>query len=162
ARISLARSRINEQSAWRQLAAELGLPHLPRPDTRPAFFEPALPAWDADVVQQRVLAANAELRQAAVEATRARPELERARAEARPNVRVGAGYSRNFAEREAGAVVSLETPLPLWDRKQGLIQEARAKAARAEAAEGTVAARLVRETVEAWARYQGARQQAER
>jgi cobalt-zinc-cadmium efflux system outer membrane protein len=99
------------------------------------------------------------LKQAAVESERARLEVDRARAEAVPNVTVGGGYSRNFAEREEGGVVSVETALPLWDRKQGRIREAEARWAKAQAMARSVANRLARDAAEAFGRYQAALQQ---
>ena len=111
---------------------------------------------------ERVLAANSELRQASLEAERARLEYERARAEAVPNVTVSGGYIRGFVEETAGGVITVETAIPVWDRKQGLIHEARARWAEALAAERSTANRLRRDTAEAFARYEGAREQVER
>lgn len=148
------------EAAWRQLAAEIGLPRLPMP--APAVDLPsALPHWDLAAVEARVLSANTDLRRAAVEAERARLEVERVQAEVIPNVTLGGGFSRNFAENERGGVVSVETPLPLWDRKQGRIHEAQARLAKAQAAQQTTATRLSREAAEAFGRYQAARLQAE-
>ncbi len=160
-KINLARSRINRESAWKQLAAEVGSPSLPMPEKVKEVAEPTAP-WQAETVTGRVLAANTELKQAALEVERARLEVDRARAEAVPNVQAGAGYSRNFVEQEAGAVLSIETALPLWDRKQGLIHEAQARLAKAQATQRNISDRLTRETAEAWGRYQGARQQVDR
>src|SRR5262249_40926961 len=60
-----------------------------------------------------------------------------------------------------GAVVSVETPLPLWDRKQGRILEIEARWARAQAAQRTIANRLQRDTAEAFGRYGVALRQVE-
>jgi cobalt-zinc-cadmium efflux system outer membrane protein len=161
ARINEARSRINLQAAWRQLAAEVGVPALPPPAAVNDFAEP-VPRWREEAVVQRVLAVNTELRQAMLQAEQARVEIDRARAEAVPNLQFGGGYTWNFAERERGALVSLQAALPLWDRKQGLLQEARARWTQAQAAQKGAADRLIRETTAAWASFQGARQQVER
>jgi cobalt-zinc-cadmium efflux system outer membrane protein len=158
AKSSQERSRINLAASWRQLAAEVGLPQLPPPAT-PAERAETVPRWDQETVAQRVLAANTDLKQAAAEVERARLEVERTRADAVPNVTVGGGYSRNFAENELGGVVSVETALPLWDRKQGRIQEAEARWARAQAALRTASTRLARDAAEAFGRYQAALQQ---
>jgi cobalt-zinc-cadmium efflux system outer membrane protein len=160
ARISLARSRASLGAAQGQLAAEVGVADLPFPEA-PAERPGAAPRWEAEPVLRRVLAVNSDLRQAAAEAERARLEAERARAEAVPNVTVGGGFARNFAEDEVGGVVSLEVPLPLWDRKQGRIQEAEARWARARAAQRTAADRLRRDTAEAFGRYLAAARQEE-
>jgi cobalt-zinc-cadmium efflux system outer membrane protein len=161
ARASRTRARLNRDAAWRELAAEVGLPCLALPAAPLRLPQVAQP-WDPATVNQRVLAASSELRQAGLEVEHARLEVERARAEAFPNVHVAGGYIRNYIENTAGAVVNVETALPLWDRKQGLIHEAQARLARAQAAEHSLALRLQRDTADALARYQGAREQVER
>lgn len=161
ARIRLAGSRVNLEAAWQQLASEVGVPQL-APPTAPGSFPAALPAWDSAAVLRRVQEANTELKRAGLEVRRAHLEVERARAEVIPNVTVGGGYSRDFAENLQGAILSAEAPLPIWDRKQGRIHEAEAHVIQAQAAVQTTAARLGRETTAALARYQAARQQVER
>jgi cobalt-zinc-cadmium efflux system outer membrane protein len=160
ARTNQARARINVQAAWRQLAAEVGVPDLPTPPTLPDF--PPVPAWDNAAVLQRVLSVHTDLQQAAFESERARLQWRRARAEAVPNVTVGGGFNHNYAEDEMGAVLSAQVPLPLWDRKQGQIQEARAKWAAAQATQQGAVTRLSRDTAEALGRYQGARAELDR
>lgn len=161
ARISLARSEEESANAWRQLAAEVGVPQLPPPPPEGTLPQ-GVPDWAPQAVLGRVLAANTDLRQAAVESERARLEVARARAEAVPNVTLGAGYTRNFPELEAGALINFEAPLPVWDRKQGLILQAEARWAQAVAAERVTADRLTRETAAALTRYRTARLQVER
>jgi cobalt-zinc-cadmium efflux system outer membrane protein len=165
ARINLARDRVNAEAAWQQMGAEVGVPQLSMPSPV------AIPAWwsenedrplDRQIVIERVLAAHTDLRQSAMAVERARLGVERARAEAVPNVTLGGGWTRNFPELEAGGVVTLETPIPLWDRKQGLVHEAEARWAQAQATEQMTALRLRRETAEAFARYQSARMQVDR
>jgi cobalt-zinc-cadmium efflux system outer membrane protein len=161
AKTNQTRSQVNREAAWRQLAADVGLPRLPPPQAIAGLPE-SVPDWDADAVAQRVLAANTELKQSGVEAERARLEVDRARAEAVPNVTVGGGYSKSFPEHLAGGIVTVETALPLWDRKQGRIHEAQARWAQAQAAQQTAATRLSRDTAEAFGRYQAARQEVQR
>jgi len=160
ARLTWDRARISLETAWRQLAAEVGVPDLPMPEVSPGLEGTA--AWDTGEVLQRVLAVHTDRWRAALEAQRARLEVDRARAEAFPNVTIGSGYSANYPERQHGAILALETPLPLWDRKQGRIQEAQARLVRAQVAEHSTALRLIQETTEAVARYRSARQRAER
>jgi cobalt-zinc-cadmium efflux system outer membrane protein len=159
ARINQERSRASLDAARRQLAAEVGVPtDVPVPEA-PSRRPDVLPHWDAETVLQRVLMTNSDLKQAAIEAERARLEVDRARAEAVPNVTLGGGFARNFAEDEIGGVVSVEMSLPVWDRKQGRIREAEAHWARAEATLQTTANRLRRDTAEAFGRYQAALRQ---
>jgi cobalt-zinc-cadmium efflux system outer membrane protein len=162
ARLDLANSRTNQQAAWGQLAARVGLPNLRMPATAGTLAEQA-PLWDAEAVRQRILSANTRLKQAAVEAEQARLQVERARAAAVPNVTLGGGWGKNFADpaAETGAIVTVQAPLPLWDRKQGQIHEAEASWARAQAAVRTTAMQLSDETAAALGRYVSARQQVE-
>jgi cobalt-zinc-cadmium efflux system outer membrane protein len=161
-RIAQARDQVTRTAAWRQLAAEVGVPNLPPPPAVPDLPGEA-PEWDEAAVLQRVQAVNAELHEAGLEVGRARLEYERAKAEAVPNVQVGGGYVRDFVlEGGTGAVVTAETSLPLWDRQQGEVHAAEARWARAQAAQQTTANRLRRETADAFGRYLGARQQVRR
>jgi cobalt-zinc-cadmium efflux system outer membrane protein len=161
AHINTARAETNVTAAWKQVAVETGLPELPPPPTLPALPS-VVPAWSAAAVTHRVLAANTDVSLTALEADRARLEYERARAEAVPNVTVGAGYTRAFVEETAGLALLVETPIPIWDRKEGLIHEMRARWARAQAAERSTMDRLSRDVAEAFGRYEGAQIQAER
>jgi cobalt-zinc-cadmium efflux system outer membrane protein len=162
ARIAQARDEVSRTAAWRQLAAEVGVPNLPPPPAVPDLPED-VPEWDEGAVLRRVLAVNADLHEAGLEVERARLEHERAKAEAVPNVHVGGGYVRDFVlQGGSGAIVTAETSLPLWDRQQGEIHAAEARWARAQAAQQTTANRLRRETAEAFGRYVGARQQVRR
>jgi cobalt-zinc-cadmium efflux system outer membrane protein len=159
-KINQSRSRFQVEAAWKQVAAEVGVLDLPMPAAR--GFSTLGPPWNAENIWQRVQAANTALQQARVEAERARLGVERARAEAVPNFTVGAGYTNDAVDSTAGAVVSVETALPLWDRKQGHIRAAEAGWVKAEAAVRTLETTLSATTAAAFARYQGARHQVEK
>jgi cobalt-zinc-cadmium efflux system outer membrane protein len=139
----------------------VGLPDLPAP-AHPGQLCPAGPEWDAGPVLRRVRDANTALKQAVVEVERARLAVRRAKAAAVPNVTVGAGYDADNTDQTAGAVLNVEFPLPVWNRQQGAIHEAKARLASAEAAVRGTENRLARETAEAFARYQAAGRQVER
>jgi cobalt-zinc-cadmium efflux system outer membrane protein len=157
AQITLARNRLSRDAAWGQLVAEVGAADLPMPAEPEA--RPNAPEWDEALVRARVLAANSSIKLAAIEAEQARLMVARAQADAIPNVTIGAGYNRNFAENEVGAVLSLETPLPLWDRKQGKIHEAEARFAKAQAARQATVNHLRHDLAEVFGRYQAALRQ---
>jgi cobalt-zinc-cadmium efflux system outer membrane protein len=161
ARIDLASSRAKRTAAWRQLAAVVGLPELPMPESAPGPAGP-IPHLDPDTVTRRVLAVNTQLKQAAAEAEQARLAIERARAEVVPNVTVGGGFDRESVDFVQGAMISVAVGLPVWDRKVGHIHEAKARWAQAQAARRTLATRLSHDIAEAFGRYQAARVQIER
>jgi cobalt-zinc-cadmium efflux system outer membrane protein len=154
------RARISLEAAWRLVANEVGLPDLP-PPAQVESLPDIVPHWQREEIRLRVQSGHTELRQAQLMADRARLAAERARAEAIPNVSIGAGYSRGFVEETAGAVFSMETTIPIWDRKQGQRHEAQAAWAQAQANQRTVALRLNQETTDAFSRYTRARQQVE-
>jgi cobalt-zinc-cadmium efflux system outer membrane protein len=160
ARTNQARARDALQGAWRQLAAEVGVPDLPCPAEAPTLPE-AAPATEDDAVLRRVLTSNSALLQAAVEAERAALAVQRARAAAVPNVTVGAGWNADNTDQTAGGVVGVETAIPVWNRQQGAIREAEARLAGALAAVRGVESRLAREVADALARYKAARRQVE-
>jgi cobalt-zinc-cadmium efflux system outer membrane protein len=159
--INLARSRLATEAAWKQVAAEVGLPDLPQPNANRGF-QSTSPQWESDGILQRVKAANSTLQQAFTEVDRARLAVDRARAEAIPNLTVGGGYANAPIESTAGAVITLETPLPIWDLKQGHVRDAQARLVKAQAAACTLENNLSSTTAEALARYQGASLQVQR
>jgi cobalt-zinc-cadmium efflux system outer membrane protein len=165
ARINQTRNQIAMTTAWKNLAARVGVPDLTMPRTVPDLPKTA-PTWDEEAVLRRVLSVHSDLRSATEAVEKARLELERARAEAVPNVRVGAGYSRDSRfegpHGSQGAIVAVETAFPLWDRRQGDILAAQARWIQAQAARQSTAIRLHRQTTEAIGRYLSARQQLER
>lgn len=148
-------------AAWKQLAAEVGVPELSFPKKRPPFFE-ALPDLDADPVTARVLRANTELRQLEMQIEQSRAQLARSQVAAVPNVTLGAGYQNNFTAGQPGAILSVQVPLPIWDRKQGLVWESQARLAQSTAALRTAETRLSRDTANAYGRYLGLKEQEDR
>jgi cobalt-zinc-cadmium efflux system outer membrane protein len=160
-KISLTRARLKVAASWKEVAAEVGVPDLPIPFTSRDFGTVG-PGWEADMVWQRVKAANSGYQKALVEVERARLAVDRARAEAIPNITVGGGYANAPIEFTAGAIVTVETPIPIWDLKQGHIRDAQARYAKAQAAVGTYESTLSSSTADAFARYEGARHQVEK
>ena len=155
-KIGLARSQLNVAAAWMQVTGEIGVADLPPPHSV-AKFPGQLPEWSSDAVRERVLAVNTNLSQARTEIESARLAVDRARAEAIPNITVGAGYVNAPIETTAGAIVTVEAPLPLWDRKQGQIRAAQARWLKAQASARKIEVSLTAASAEAWTRYQSAR-----
>ena len=148
-------------ASWKQLAAEIGTPELRQPIQRPAFFE-ELPDLDEFLVSGRVLAANTELKQLSKQIEQARAQLARAEAAAVPNVTLGAGYQNNFPASQPGAIVTAQVPIPVWDRKQGLVRETQARLVQTSAILRSAETRLHRDTANAYGRYLGFKTQEDR
>src|SRR5262249_5598342 len=73
-----------------------------------------------------------------------------------------AGYAHDFTGTDSGALVQVQAPIPIWDRKQGLIREAEARYVGSLATQGDTANRLARESAAAFARYLARREQVAR
>lgn len=162
ARITLATNQSNRDAAWRQVATEIGLPTLPLPTTTPPELPETPPSLTVHVATERVLAVNSDLKQAVVDTERLRLTLERAKAQAVPNVTIGAGYTAENIDNTAGGAISVDVPLPVWDRNQGHIHEAQALFGKSLAFQQSTANRLIQGTATAFARYKSLRQQVER
>src|SRR5262249_27106291 len=72
------------------------------------------------------------------------------------------GYAASNVENTAGGGISVDVPLPFWDRKRGRILEAEAQAAKATVAVRSAALRLEGDLADAWQRYQAARREVDR
>ena len=75
---------------------------------------------------------------------------------------MGAGYQNNFTASEPGAIVSAQVPLPLWDRKQGLVRETQTRLMQSTAVLRSAETRLSRDTANAFGRYRGFKEQEDR
>jgi cobalt-zinc-cadmium efflux system outer membrane protein len=160
-RISRDRTKDFLEGAWRQLAADVGVPGMPSPADADPLPETS-PRWDDEVVLKRTLAVNTAVKQAAADVERARLAVERARAGAIPNVVVGGGWNIDKLEQTAGGVVTVEAPIPIWNRQQGVIREAEARLESALAAVRSAENRLTRDVADALAHYKAAARQAQR
>ncbi len=138
-------------ASWKQLAAEIGVPELALPPERPPFFK-TLPNLEESLVAERVQSANTELKQLAMQIEQVRAQLARAEVAAVPNVTLGAGYQNNFTASQPGAIISAQVPLPLWDRKQGLVRETQARLMQTTAVLRSAETRLSRDTANAYGR----------
>jgi outer membrane protein, heavy metal efflux system len=145
--VALAMSRIDEQRARRQLAADRTV-LAALWGQRSAVFEsvagdvmalPPLPSFDAI---DRHVEQNPEVARWATEIARrdAARALESARAV--PDVTVSAGYRRFTAADSNAFVVGASIPLPLFDRNRAGIQAAAQRVAQAREAERAARARI--------------------
>jgi cobalt-zinc-cadmium efflux system outer membrane protein len=131
ARLSLIEAQNTHQAAWRRLATVLGRPELhPAPLTGEPDHD--LPEFTWEETLARLLTHSPELAQAYVGVERARCELARQCAEQVPNFEIGAWVKYDETAWQTLADVEIAVPLPLINRNQGAIMEARANLAAAE------------------------------
>lgn len=147
AEVVLAEARINRQRTERALAIAGQRLAETWGDTEPRFTRaigeigtvrspPGLTTLLAN------MSAVPAIRRAADEVTRREAGVTVAQANAIPNVDVGVGYRRLEGPDEHAMVAELRVPLPLFDRNQGSILEARERVAGALAEQRGVEARV--------------------
>ena len=167
-----------ELAAWGRLTATAGFPQLPLTDLRGTLEDP-LPYdvgtdKDDEAVQKMkfarefekarafVVEGHPEVQFARIGINRAQIAVQREEAEAIPNVTLGAGYQRNFNEREHQATFQISVPLPFHNRNQGNILSAQAEAGRAVLEVNRVQLDLTNRLWTAFGQYAAAKQRADR
>ncbi|HET6573372.1 MAG TPA: TolC family protein, partial [Fimbriiglobus sp.] len=163
ARIESRRARVELQNAeqryrgdWAQLIAVVGRPGLPLTLLAGQLDRDGpSPDWDRTLAD--LLVASPELQFAQAEVARDEITVRRERVEPIPNVTVRGVTGYNYQTRTAVAEAQLSVRLPIWDRNQGTIRQARADLARARANVTRVELSLRRRFADAATRYRTAR-----
>lgn len=131
ARVEVQRGRSLREQAVIALAAAIGDARLKVGSLAGSLEAPSdIPALESLAAS---VSSHPEMLQASAGLSASRARIDLARAERIPDVRVEALYHRLDGAREDTFDVGLSVPLPLFDRNQGRVREARAEAAAAEA-----------------------------
>jgi cobalt-zinc-cadmium efflux system outer membrane protein len=112
-------------AAARRLAAAVGVPEA-QLGRLTGSLDPPLPVYDLDRTRAYVLATHPEVQAARVGVDRSRLLLQKAHADAKPNITLSAGYTRQSQNRSNDWGVGVLFPLPVWNKNQGAIKEATA------------------------------------
>jgi cobalt-zinc-cadmium efflux system outer membrane protein len=166
AEMALLEARYDLQAAWRKLAAAAGNPGLEM--RRLAGELDAYPQVDAQSALDRILAESPEVNLAEAGVTRAGAEVRQARASVIPDIEAEAGYRNNPALGFSGVPIGREgffkvgVDLPIFDRKRGAIQAARAREESAKAEAQRVKLSLNERMADAYRHYATATALAER
>jgi cobalt-zinc-cadmium efflux system outer membrane protein len=157
-RVALANARALNQSAWEQLAAFVGDPHLPLGRLQ-GNLEAAAVVPDFDTTLAHLLEASPEIQVARAEIVRNQFALKREQVEPIPNVqlRVSTGYDFERDVRGVSTTVNVGVRLPLFDKNQGNIQSAQAQLGYAQADLHRVELSLRQRLSRQYARYRTAR-----
>jgi cobalt-zinc-cadmium efflux system outer membrane protein len=127
ARVALVQARNSYTVAWKNLAADLGLPAMP-PTELAGRIDMALPLYQYDAVLAQVLQNHTDVRAAETVIEKARYALRLAEVTAAPDVtaQVGAFYDNTPGAGPFRMVgnFQLSVPLPVWNRNQGGIIQA--------------------------------------
>ena len=142
---------VARDSAVRMLASLLGRSDSADAEDPLALVDTLMPApltLSADSLVAQALASRAELRAAELEAQAGLAEARLARAERIPTPVLSGGYKNERltnGETLNGFVAGVSLPLPLWDRRGGAVEAARADAARRSAEVEALRRQTVRE-----------------
>jgi cobalt-zinc-cadmium efflux system outer membrane protein len=146
---------------WQHLSALIGSPHLP-PAPLQGQLEPEGPPLDWDSSLSRLLHESPELQAAQAHVVHDQITLQREKVEPIPNIQLQGAAGYNFETRNAVASgVQVGIQLPLWNRNQGTIQQARADLARSQAEVARVELSLRQRLADAFNRYQTALETAQ-
>lgn len=160
ARLDLRTAEARLQGQWPQLAAVVGQPQL-SPGRLAGALEVSGPAPDWDKLLCDLIEASPEMQLARAEVVRDVITLRREQVEPVPNIQVQAATGYNFETRNATADVQVGFRVPLFDRNQGTVRQARAELARAHADVARVELALRQRFADAATRYRAARATAE-
>jgi outer membrane protein, heavy metal efflux system len=128
ARGSLVQARNRYTSAWKQLAASLGLPGMPPTDLAGGVDLP-IPVFDHAAVLTHALQTHTDVFTAENTLRQAQFRLSLAKAQVVPDVTLNVVVQKDNTGPPFGTVYSLQAgvPIPLYDRNQGGIQQAAAQ-----------------------------------
>ena len=147
-------------SAYSRLAAVAGDARLPIRRVTGPFEAP--PLYDLAEAREAVLAFHPEARSARVGVDRAQAAIRAAEAQPIPNVAVTGGFIRQFENKSYDGAFGLSMPVPVWNRNQGNIREAKAQLGMAIQNTGRVENDLADRLSAAFRTYNAARTRAER
>ncbi len=160
ARILLQNAINQHMESFRRLIAVLGVPDMPL-----QRIEGELKADDLSVTWQeeleRLLAESPELSAAVANVEAARWAIRRAYAQVVPDITVFAVLQDDRSTGSSNGNLRVTLPLPLWNRNQGGIAQARAQATAADRAVDRLTLSLQARLATAFQSYESARNQVE-
>jgi outer membrane protein, heavy metal efflux system len=155
ARAALVQARNRYISAWKQLAATMGLPGLP-PAPLVGGVDAPVPIVRYDMALAHILSMNSDVITAENTLRQSRINLRLAQVNRIPDLDAHVVIQRDFTTPPFGTIVgvSLGGPLPLWDRNQGNIMSAEAAVSKASEGPHFVRDDLTSRLADAYERYQ--------
>lgn len=160
ARIELLTLENRHAANWKHLASLVGSPELP-PGPLKGRLEPEGPPLDWESSLCQLLQESPELQAAQAHVTHDQITVQREKVEPIPNIQLQAVTGYNFETRNTTAGVQVGFKIPVWDKNQGTIQQAKADLARSIAEVARVELHLRQRLAAAFERYHTARQSAE-
>jgi cobalt-zinc-cadmium efflux system outer membrane protein len=158
--ILLQRAENEYAAAWRNLTSVVGTPEL-QPARVTGQIDDATIELDFEDQLARVIAQSPEAAAAAAQVAQARWALDRARAQVVPDVFTQVSVQYNNASGDTVTGIQAGLPIPLWNKNQGGILQARQEVIAAVRNAGRVELDLRQRMTAAFQQYADARVQAE-
>ncbi len=156
-RAALVQSRNRYVSAWKQLAASVGLSRDSHPVQLAGRVDMPIPIYQYEAVLNQVLAQNTDVLTARTTLARARANVGLARANGFPDLDARVVLQEDYTtppHQRFSYSIQFGGPLPIWDRNQGNIQQAEAQLVSATEEEHRVRLDLMTRLDDAFERYE--------
>ncbi|MBX9681130.1 MAG: TolC family protein [Gemmataceae bacterium] len=156
-RVALVAAQQRYRRSWEHLITLIGAPEL-APMQLTGELEPNGPplVWETELC--RLLAESPEIHFAQAEVTRDEITIRREQVEPIPNIVVQGGPGYNFETPGTNWAAQVSIRVPLFDRNQGTIRQARSDLTRAHAEVTRMELTLRRRLADAFSRYETARE----
>ncbi len=145
-------------SAWKQLAANLGLPGMPLTDVA-GQVDMAIPRFHYDQALSQILTRHTDVLAAQAGVDKARLLLRLAQVQPVPDIDLRVVVQKDFTNfpNAVTSGVQVGVPLPVWDRNQGNIRQATANLQRANDENHRLRNSLTAKVADAFERYENNR-----
>lgn len=162
ARAALVQARHQLLAAWRQMAAQAGLPGMQVTEIAANLNDMPLPCYEYGAVLGQVLQHHTDLMTAEAGVLKARNAIALAKAQAVPDLQIQVQLTPDFTTRGTPLTPTVQagfTNVPLWNRNQGGIAEAEAALIAADEAMPAARNDLTSRVADAYNRYASYRTQ---
>lgn len=160
ARNNLIAARNRFTSAWKQLAANLGLPGMPHTELA-GRADMAVPVYDYGCLLAHVLKRHSDVLAAGVAEQKARYGVQKAQATPIPDVTINMHANKYYTENNYVHSLEVTFPVPIFDNNKGGIIQAQGGLVRATEEAHRVRADLTSRLAEAFERYSSSLQAIE-
>jgi cobalt-zinc-cadmium efflux system outer membrane protein len=158
ARAALVQARNRRTAAWKQLAANMGLPGMP-PAQLAGRLDIPIPVFEYQAVLAKVLANHTDVRSAENSLVQAQYQLELARKTPIPDVNVRVMVQKDYTgpPHQLTPSVAVSVPVPVWDKNQGNILAGEAAVERTKEGAHRARSDLTNRLADAFERYENGR-----
>ena len=159
-RASLRDSRLRHDSAWRQLAAVVGVQGM-QPARLSGDLEGEMPSLEWDTLVQHLLANSPLLKAQQAQISAAEYEVKLARVQVVPNINLQVVAQRDSTDKFSSVSTFVGLPIPIFNRNQGNILTAEGRLLQQRKEHERIQLALVDQLAGSYRQYQSLRNQAQ-